>query len=147
VPGPIGAQGEQGPVGPQGPTGPQGPRGPQGPPGNPYGSPLLAIGAIVHWRPEWDTYDRYGFCKPAVVLFVPDEYNNILALRVLGTDGGPDPFFDRVPTGYNSGQWHFIVDCPYSMSVPASLTVSSSRRANGYTTAREVQASVATTSP
>jgi hypothetical protein len=122
VPGPIGAQGTQGEPGPPGPIGPQGPRGPQGPPGNPYGSPLLAIGAIVHWRPWPTLHDRYGFCKPAIVLWVPDEYNNILALTVLGTPGSPQPFLqDRVFDGYGAGQWHFISDCPYSYTTPSTL--------------------------
>ena len=122
IPGPVGPQGAQGVPGPAGPMGPQGPQGPQGPPGNPYGSPLLAVGAVVHWRPERSTHDRYGFCKPAIVLWVPDEYNNILALNVLGTQGSPQPFLqDRVPTGYDAGEWHFISNCPYSMSTPSSL--------------------------
>lgn len=140
IPGPLGPQGAQGEPGLQGPIGAQGPRGPQGAPGDPYGAPLLAIGAIVHWRPEHATYDRYGFCKPAVVLFVPDEYHNILALRVLGTDGGPDPFLDRVTTGHAAGQWHFIVDCPYSLGTPSTLLQPAlPAYRNGHTTPQEVQ--------
>jgi hypothetical protein len=118
-PGAQGAVGPQGPAGAQGPPGVQGPRGPQGPPGDPFGTPVLAIGAIVHWRPAHATYDRYGFCKPAVVLFVPNEPNNLLSLHVLGSLGGVDPFMDQVPTGSEAGQWHFIGDCPYSFSTPA----------------------------
>lgn len=123
IPGPTGPQGAQGEPGVPGPMGPQGPRGPQGPPGDPYGSPLLAIGAIVHWRPNRNTHDRYGFCKPAVVLWVPDEFNNILSLHVLGTQGGPEAFLqDRVQTGFAGGQWHFIADCPYSFSTPTTIS-------------------------
>jgi hypothetical protein len=141
IPGPGGPQGAQGETGLTGPMGPQGPRGPQGSPGDPYGAPLLAIGAIVHWRPARNTYDRYGFCKPAVVLWVADEYNNILALHVLGTQGGPEAFLhDRVPTGHNAGQWHFIVDCPYSFSVPTTLSEGPPMRRNGrVTTPQEVR--------
>jgi hypothetical protein len=89
-------------------------------PGDPFGSPVLAIGAMVHWRPNRYTYDRYGFCKPAIVLYVVDEVNNILSLHVLGTLAGP-VMLDQVPGGHASDQWHFISDCPYSYSVPASL--------------------------
>lgn len=120
IPGPQGPTGPDGPQGPAGPTGPQGPRGPQGIPGDPFGSPVLAIGSIVHWRPSRAVYDRYGFCKPAVVLWVPDEVNSIITVQVLGTEGGPS-LIDRVPGGHGTDQWHFISDCPYSYSVPASL--------------------------
>jgi Collagen triple helix repeat (20 copies) len=123
IPGPVGPAGPQGNTGLQGPVGAQGPRGPQGPPGDPYGAPLLAIGSIVHWRPHQNTHDRYGFCKPAVVLWVPDEFNNITKLRVLETVGSPEPFLtDRVDYGYSAGLWHFIVDCPFSFTNWESLT-------------------------
>jgi hypothetical protein len=121
--GPQGAQGYPGPEGPMGPagaTGPQGsegPRGPQGAPGDPYGSPVLAIGSIVHWRPSASSYDRYGLCKPGVVLAVIDEFHNLLDLHVLGTRDGPAHMQDEVPTGYQGGQWHYIVDCPYSFTL------------------------------
>jgi hypothetical protein len=125
IQGPQGAQGVQGipgvpgavgPTGPPGPQGATGPRGPQGTPGDPYGTPILAIGSIVHWRPHEVTYDRYGLCKPAVVLGVWSEYYNLLNLHVLGTFGGPTPLLDQVPTGAAPGQWHFIPDCPYGMT-------------------------------
>ena len=93
----------------------------------------------MHWRPAQATYDRYGFCKPAIVLYVPDETNNILALHVLGSLGGLDPFQDKVPTGIASGQWHYIVDCPYDFSNPTSLVATAAARSNGYITAKEIQ--------
>lgn len=134
VPGPTGPAGPQGVGGPQGDPGPIGPRGPQGPPGDPFSTPVLAIGSIVHWRPAHNTYDRYGFCKPAVVLWVPDEANNILAMQVLGSLGGLDPIQDRVVTGHLAGQWHFITDCPYSYTIPATSTtdVLALERSNGH---------------
>jgi hypothetical protein len=84
---------------------------------------VLAIGSIVHWRPASNTYDRYGFCKPAVVLWVADDANNLLVMQVLGTLGGLAPIVDRVPTGHGNGQWHFISDCPYSYMVPSTAGV------------------------
>jgi hypothetical protein len=84
---------------------------------------VLAIGAMVHWRPTRSTWDRYGFCKPAIVLWVDDEVNNILTMHVLGTQAGPTQQ-DTVPGGHGAGEWHFISDCPYSYSVPASLEAS-----------------------
>jgi len=119
APGPQGTPGATGAVGPTGPPGPQGatgPRGPQGAPGDPYGNPILAIGSIVHWRPHEVTYDRYGLCKPAVVLGVWNQTYNLLNLHVLGTVGGPTPLVDQVPTGSGPGQWHFLSDCPYGMT-------------------------------
>lgn len=133
VPGPTGAQGPTGPqgemglqggqgnVGPQGPQGvegpigPEGPRGPQGNPGDPFGAPMLAIGAIVHWRPSPGTYDKYGLCKPAIVTAVIDEFHNILNAVVLGSQGSPVLLYDHIPTGQDDGQWHFIADCSYPM--------------------------------
>src|SRR5262245_4953856 len=122
--GPMGPAGPQGATGATGPVGPEGPRGPQGVPGDPYGSPVLAIGSIVHWRPAENTFDRQGICKPAVVLGVWDEYHNLLSLHVLGSQG-PTMLFDEVPTGWLPGQWHYIIDCPYSFTL---------RRADGLTT-------------
>lgn len=118
IPGPVGATGPSGPAGPQGPTGPQGPRGPQGNPGDPSGSPILAIGSVVHWRPQPTTPDRYGLCKPAIVVGVVDLANNLLAMVVLGSMHGPNfnggfDHLDAVTTGDGPGQWHFIVDCPF----------------------------------
>jgi hypothetical protein len=115
--GPPGAAGAVGPTGPPGPQGATGPRGPQGAPGDPYGNPILAIGSIIHWRPAENTYDRYGLCKPAVVLGVWNETYNLLNLHVLGTFGGPTPLVDQVPTGSGPGQWHFLSDCPYGMTI------------------------------
>lgn len=139
VPGPVGANGPTGPAGPQGPMGPTGPRGPQGPPGDPFATPVLGIGSVVHWRPADNTYDRYGFCKPAIVLYVPDETNNLLVLQVLGTEGKLSPFQDRVPTGQAPNHWHFIGDCSYSFSVPATLATQVPMRTNGYLTFQGAQ--------
>lgn len=144
VQGPMGAQGPQGVPGPSGapgatgPTGapgPEGPRGPKGDPGDPYGTPTLAIGAIVHWRP-WDmTPHHYGLCKPAVVLGVWDEYHNELALYVLGIPGGPAPMIDRCYTGHGPGQWHYISDCPHGFTINQPAYVQSMRAAsNGHIT-------------
>ena len=131
IPGPAGADGVPGPPGP---VGPEGPRGPQGAPGDPYGSPVLAIGSIVHWRPQANTYDRYGLCKPAIVLAVIDEYHNFLDLHVLGTRDGPAHMLDTVPTGYTAGQWHFISDCPYSfvLGAPGLVQAVPQPRRNGH---------------
>lgn len=137
--GPQGAQGIPGPegaVGPPGATGPQGiegPRGPQGAPGDPYGTPVLAIGSIVHWRPHANTWDRYGLCKPGIVLAVLDEFHNLLDLHVLGTRDGPAHSLDEVPTGFNAGQWHYIVDCPYSFTLGApGLVMAVPQARNGH---------------
>ena len=141
--GPVGPQGEQGipgpagavgNTGPPGPVGPEGPRGPQGAPGDPYGSPTLAIGAIVHWRPHKTTWDRYGLCKPAVVLAVIDEYHNTLDVHVLGTRDGPAHMLDAVSTGYDGGQWHYIPDCPYSftLSEAGRMVTAMPQRRNGH---------------
>lgn len=130
--GPAGPQGPQGTTGPQGPEGPagpqgvqgvpgpQGPRGPQGAPGDPSGAPILAIGSVVHWRPQGNTPDRYGLCKPAIVLAIVDLTNNLLSMVVLGPPNASGPAFfggfdhlDVVPTGNGPGQWHFVTDCPY----------------------------------
>lgn len=130
VPGP---QGQQGPTGPQGDPGAEGPRGPQGLPGDPYGSPILAIGSIVHWRPHHTTYDRQGLCKPAVVCGVWDEYHNLLSLHVLGSQG-PTLLLDEVPTGSGPGRWHYIPDCPYGFMIrqPDQTPAVRSERRNGY---------------
>jgi|SRR5580765_456559 len=122
VPGPMGPQGQTGPVGPQGAQGPQGvpgpvgPEGPRGLPGDPYGTPILAIGSMVHWRPQPTTHDRYGLCKPAVCCGIWDEAHNLLSLHVLGS-AGPTMFYDEVPTGLGPGQWHYIVDCTYDFTL------------------------------
>jgi hypothetical protein len=138
-PGPPGAQGAAGPTGPQGISGtngvpgPQGPAGPQGPPGDPFGQPVLAIGAMVHWRPFEMTYQRYGLCKPAVILGIWDEIQNTLSLHVLGTFGGPVPLVDHVENGLGSGHWHYIADCPYSPLMDQSRPfVAQSQRSNGH---------------
>ena len=128
--GPAGATGSVGPAGPQGaqgPAGPQGPTGPQGAPGDPFGTPALAIGVVVHWRPPPATFDRYGLCKPAVTTeaFSATMINAI----VLGSSGSPVLFYDHIPSGTADGQWHFISDCPYAQALgAASLLVA---RKNG----------------
>lgn len=114
VAGAAGAQGPAGPTGPPGPVGPQGPQGPQGAPGDPFGTPVLAVGSMIHWRPPPAVYDRYGLCKPAVVLYVADQLNNLVNCVVLGTHGSPVIFFDKVPEGTGDGQWHYISACPYA---------------------------------
>jgi len=112
-----GATGAQGSPGAPGAVGPQGPMGPQGPPGDPFGRELMAIGAIVHWRPTPNTYDRYDLCKPAVVLGSLDAQHVSLMLYVLGTRGGPSPFLDAVRPGVGDGQWHYVSECPYDMAM------------------------------
>jgi Collagen triple helix repeat (20 copies) len=144
-PGPTGAQGPAGATGPPGtpgatgapgPVGPEGPRGPKGDPGDPFGSPVLAIGSVVHWRPNDMTVHHYGLCKPAVVLGVWDEYHNLLSLHVLGLVGGPAPMLDKCPTGHAPGQWHYISDCPYSFVINDRPYATSVQRAhvNGHIT-------------
>jgi len=78
---------------------------------------VLAIGTVVHWRPHPTTYDRYGLCKPAIVLAQTDSTGNNLALAVLGTHDGPVLYADIVPTGTSGGQWHFISNCPYGFNL------------------------------
>lgn len=127
--GPTGATGPQGPVGPagpsgqtgmQGPVGPAGPAGPQGPAGDPFGTPVLAIGSMVHWRPFDMATRTYGLCKPAVVLGLWNDVHSLVSVHVLGTQGGPVVLMDEVPTGDGPGQWHFIVDCPFSQMLNQS---------------------------
>jgi Collagen triple helix repeat (20 copies) len=118
VAGAAGAQGPAGPMGPAGPAGSQGPQGPQGPPGDPFGTPVLAIGSMVHWRPPPAVYDRYGLCKPAVVLYVVDATNNLVNCAVLGSHGSPVIFRDQVLEGTGDSQWHFISACPYTDVLP-----------------------------
>lgn len=127
VPGPVGAQGPQGNPGPQGPQGPQGPIGPQGPAGNPAGQPLLAIGAIVHWRPQNSVFDRYGLCKPAVVVEIINQPLTVLNIAVITPqlNQGPVMLYDQVVEGYTEGFWHFISACPYSQSLSSTMNVHS----------------------
>lgn len=135
--GPMGVPGNQGPPGPVGPVGPEGPRGPQGLPGDPYGTPVLAIGSMVHWRPFKLTEQHYALCKPAVVLGVWDEYHNLLSLHVLGTRGGPVELLDQVGTGHAEGQWHYIPDCPYSFLMRPSVAyapATAGAQSNGHVT-------------
>lgn len=125
--GPAGAQGPQGVPGAdgqqgiQGPVGPQGPDGPQGPAGDPFGTPTLAIGVIVHWRAPVHL-NGYGLCKPAIVTEVLDINRGILNAVVLGSVGSPVLLYDHIPTGVFEGQWHFISDCPYPMGLQTALT-------------------------
>jgi hypothetical protein len=139
--GATGAQGPIGPTGPQGPTGaqgtpgtpgatgsqgppgiagPQGPQGIQGPPGiNGLNGPTLAIGTVVHWRPNPNTYDRYGLCKPAIILRVLDPTNLLIDAVVLGTTDGPIHLVDQVPHSTTaSGNWHYQPECPFSATTP-----------------------------
>ena len=60
------------------------------------------------------TYQRYGLCKPAVVLGIWETVNNTLSLHVLGTFGGPVPLVDHVENGTTPGHWHYIANCPFS---------------------------------
>jgi hypothetical protein len=114
--GPNGPTGAQGVQGIQGPQGAQGPMGPQGPPGDPFGTPSLAIGVIVHWRPWANTHDRYGLCKPAVIIEgVPA--SGLINAIVLGSSGGPALLYDQIPEGSAPGQWHYIGNCPYPMAI------------------------------
>jgi hypothetical protein len=119
VQGVPGATGAQGAPGTPGVPGPQGPQGPMGPPGDPGSGPSAGIGAIVHWRPPPATYDRYGLCKPAVVLGAWDSQLTILSLHVLGTRGGLSPFLDEVRSGNADGQWHYIQNCPHGVQIRA----------------------------
>src|SRR5215471_6384099 len=124
--GPAGAPGAVGPVGPTGaqgvpgPQGAQGPMGAQGPPGDPFGTPSLAIGVIVHWRPWPSTYDRYGLCKPAVIIEANVTLQIINAV-VLGSSGGPALLYDAIPQGVDGGHWHYIGSCPYSAALAGAL--------------------------
>lgn len=140
IPGPPGPKGDQGVMGPAGPqgqdgqdgvTGAQGPQGPQGPPGDPFGQPVMAIGSIVHWRPFLMTEMRYALCKPAVILGAWDEYQQILSLHVLGTEGGPTVLHDQVKPGLELGMWHYIVDCPYGFTMHTESRVAVART-NGH---------------
>ena len=129
--GPQGIQGATGPAGANGPTGPQGlqgapgvqgaqgPQGAQGVPGDPFGTPALGIGVVAHWRPTRSTFDRYGLCKPLVLLEVLDQTNLIVNGVVLGSRDGPVMLYDHIPSGTGDGQWHYIANCPYAMG-PAS---------------------------
>jgi hypothetical protein len=133
--GPVGATGNPGAPGPIGPPGPEGPRGPQGLPGDPYGTPILAIGSMVHWRPFKPTEQHYSVCKPAVVLGIWDEYHNLLSLHVLGTRGGPVELLDQVNTGHGEGQWHYIPDCPYSFVLRGQTAFAPAQaQSNGHVT-------------
>jgi len=124
VDGPTGPVGPAGPQGTQGPQGPQGPLGPKGDPGDPFGTPYLALGIIVHWRPSLNTYDRYGLCKPAVVTAAQNTVGGLINAVVLGSQGSPVLLYDRIPQGVNPGQWHFLANCPYPLGLSASGALS-----------------------
>ena len=115
--GPQGVPGSTGQQGIQGPIGAQGPQGAQGVPGDSFGTPVLAIGVVVHWRPPRSTHDRYGLCKPAIVTEVPNLAVGLVNAVVLGSQGSPVLLYDHIPRGVVEGQWHFIADCPYSMGL------------------------------
>jgi len=57
---------------------------------------------------------------------------------VLGYGAGPVPLIDRCLTGHAEGQWHFIVDCPYSFmmnqSTPYTEVAPLLARTNGHVT-------------
>ena len=93
--------------------------GAQGPPGNPFGTPILAIGVIVHWRPNPNTFDRYGLCKPAVVAEAFDAAT--VNAIVLGSSGSPVLLYDQIVQGTGDGQWHFVSQCPYATHLSASF--------------------------
>jgi len=101
---------------------------------------VLAIGAIVHWRPHLTTNDRYAPCKPAVVLGVWDEAHNLLSIEVLGHGQGTAPLFDKVTTGNLPGQWHYISDCAFSFMIGATDTPSGAvQSTNGHVTFPELR--------
>jgi hypothetical protein len=115
--GPIGITGATGAQGVQGVPGPQGVQGEQGVAGDPFGTPTLAIGSIVHWRPPRIGFNGYGLCKPAIVTEVPNLAASLINAVVLGSQGSPVLLYDHIPSGVVEGHWHFIADCPYPMGL------------------------------